>query len=125
MDPEKIAFHQTSLAPNVREYLADACSYGQSLFRGKYNQMCREVIEAKFNCGDVVLTSSCTDALTMATLVAGIGQGDAVIIPSLIKLTQSTGPIDHLPFIFLFISNASRPCVPAKQCLQAPACNKP
>lgn len=82
MDPEKIAFHQTSLAPNVREYLADACSYGQSLFRGKYNQMCREVIEAKFNCGDVVLTSSCTDALTMATLVAGIGQGDAVIIPS-------------------------------------------
>jgi len=49
---------------------------------GPYGQRCQGWIERKTGTAKSFLTSSCTDALEMASLLAGLKDGDEVIMPS-------------------------------------------
>jgi dTDP-4-amino-4,6-dideoxygalactose transaminase len=82
MNCEKIPFYKPFSEPTAGEYLKDVFSESNSFFRGKYHQLCYDLIKQKYNCDELVLTSSCTDALTMATLTLDLKQGDEVIIPA-------------------------------------------
>ena len=82
MNPGKIAFYRPFTSTSAKEYLLDACGPENSLFSGKYHQRCSEFIRCKYGCEEMVLTSSCTDALTMASLILGLKQDDEVIIPA-------------------------------------------
>lgn len=49
---------------------------------GEFTKKCSSWFEEKFHCPKVLMTTSCTHALEMAALLAGIEKGDEVIMPS-------------------------------------------
>lgn len=62
----------------VNESIASHTICGDNSFTFK----CEELLEKKFNCNKVYLTTSGTSALEMACMLADIKQGDEVILPS-------------------------------------------
>lgn len=49
---------------------------------GAFTKKCQEYFQERYKFRKVLLTSSCTDALEMSSILAGIQPGDEVIIPS-------------------------------------------
>ncbi len=78
----KIAFNKPFLIGNEIEYIKDAISSGKISGDGAYTKKCHDFFEKRFGFKKVLLTSSCTDALEMCSLLVGINPGDEVIIPS-------------------------------------------
>jgi len=62
----------------IREAIANAHVSGN----GPFTRRCTERLESGLGSARVLLTHSCTGALEMAMMLAGIGQGDEVIMPS-------------------------------------------
>ena len=49
---------------------------------GKFTKKCHRFFEERYGFRKVLMTTSCTDALEMTGLLAGIAPGDEVILPS-------------------------------------------
>ena len=49
---------------------------------GPFTKQAQALLEARYGYPKVLLTSSCTDALELSALLAGIGVGDEVIVPA-------------------------------------------
>ncbi len=64
------------------DYIKDAIDQKKICGDGKYTKMCNEWIENNLRCRKALLTTSCTHATEMATLLAEIKEGDEVIMPS-------------------------------------------
>jgi len=62
--------------------LASTALSGTIAGNGAYTKRCHREFENRFRFRKVFLTTSCTDALEMAGLLAGICPGDEVILPS-------------------------------------------
>ena len=77
-----ISFNQPVYSSKGIEYMEDAIINRKKICGdGYYSNKCKEWFERKL--GDkVLLTTSCTHALEMAALLADIGPGDEVIMPS-------------------------------------------
>ena len=64
------------------EYVAEALEHGQLSGNGAITRRCSEWLENRCGSARVLLTHSCTGALEMAALLAEVGPGDEVIMPS-------------------------------------------
>lgn len=65
------------------EYIKQAVEENRKICGdGKFTKICNKFMEEKFNAKKVLLTTSCTHALEMAAILAGIKEGDEVIMPS-------------------------------------------
>ena len=64
------------------DYVRDAVLRGQISGDGSYTERCRELLEHYLGVSMVLLTSSGTHALEMASLLLRINQGDEVIVPA-------------------------------------------
>jgi dTDP-4-amino-4,6-dideoxygalactose transaminase len=62
----------------IREAIANAHVSGN----GPFTRRCTDRLEAELGSERVLLTHSCTGALEMAVMLAGVGPGDEVILPS-------------------------------------------
>ncbi len=62
----------------VREAIANHHLSGD----GPFTKRCHEWIRQRLGCGTALLTHSCTAALEMAAILADVGPGDEVIMPS-------------------------------------------
>lgn len=78
----KIPFNKPFVVGNELTYISDAIARGQISGNGYYTQKCQEYFEKKYHFKKCLLTTSCTDALEMAAILADIKQGDEVIMPS-------------------------------------------
>lgn len=63
-------------------YISEAIANGHLSGNGPFTQRCSHWLEKQLGCVRALLTFSCTAALEMAMLVAEIGPGDEVIMPS-------------------------------------------
>jgi dTDP-4-amino-4,6-dideoxygalactose transaminase len=63
---------------NIKQSLEDHILSGD----GKFTRKCNEIMEKKFNAKKVMLTTSCTHALEMASILIDLQPGDEVICPS-------------------------------------------
>lgn len=78
----KIPFNKPFLVGNELAYIKDAIERGQLSGNGYYTKKCHEFFEKKYGFNKCLLTTSCTDALEMAAILAEIKEGDEVIVPS-------------------------------------------
>ena len=64
------------------DYIREAIANSHVSGNGPFTRRCTELLERELGSARVLLTHSCTGALEMAALLADIGPGDEVIIPS-------------------------------------------
>lgn len=76
-----IAFHKTYKTIESIEYIKDVLEHKIS-GDGKYTKLCEDYIRKSIGAKYVLMTTSGTHALELACFVAGLGEGDEVIIPS-------------------------------------------
>src|SRR4029077_16041953 len=64
------------------DYVRDAIANRHLAGNGPFTAKCQRWIEEQLRAGKALLTHSCTAALEMAALLAEVGAGDEVIMPS-------------------------------------------
>ena len=67
---------------NELAYISQAHDQGQLSGDGRFTKKCHAWLEQRIECEKALLTHSCTGALEMAAILANVGQGDEVIMPS-------------------------------------------
>lgn len=77
-----IPFNKPFLIGSELKYIEEAVQSGKISGNGMFTNKCQEFFEQKYGFKKVLLTTSCTDALEMAAILAGIKEGDEVIVPS-------------------------------------------
>jgi dTDP-4-amino-4,6-dideoxygalactose transaminase len=82
MSDAPIWFNRPAVTGREAEYIAAAMASGHLSGDGAFTARCREALEAITGAPRVLLTTSCTHALEMAVLLAGVGAGDEVICPA-------------------------------------------
>jgi dTDP-4-amino-4,6-dideoxygalactose transaminase len=81
MDPF-IPFNRPHATGRESQYIEDAIRRAHLSGDGVYSRQCEAWLECRVGCAKAFLTHSCTAALEMAALLAGIEPGDEVIMPS-------------------------------------------
>ncbi|HRT06289.1 MAG TPA: dTDP-4-amino-4,6-dideoxygalactose transaminase [Kiritimatiellia bacterium] len=77
-----IPFNQPFLTGKETDYIRQAVESGKISGNGLFTQRCQQFLERRYGFRKVLLTTSCTDALEMAAILADVGPGDEVIVPS-------------------------------------------
>ena len=77
-----IPFNKPYLTGKEAHYMYDAVYTGKLSGNGKFTKKCQEFFEKQYGFKKCLLTTSCTDALEMAAILANIESGDEVIMPS-------------------------------------------
>ncbi|MDA3837802.1 MAG: dTDP-4-amino-4,6-dideoxygalactose transaminase [Candidatus Delongbacteria bacterium] len=78
----KIPFNKPIIYGTEKNYLEEVFKNDQFSGNGSFTKKCNKIIEDKIGTKKAILTSSCTDALEMTSLLAKIEPGDEVIMPS-------------------------------------------
>lgn len=71
-----------TLEGNELDYIRQAVEAGHISCGGPFADRCRRLLSDELGAADVVLTTSCTDALEMSAMLLDLGPGDTVIVPS-------------------------------------------
>jgi dTDP-4-amino-4,6-dideoxygalactose transaminase len=79
---QKIAFNVPTPVGEEFDYIRAAIEKQHVSGNGTFTQACQAFLEKQLGGGKVLLTHSCTAALEMSALLANIGPGDEVIMPS-------------------------------------------
>ena len=82
VDSRVIPFNRPSAIDREFDYIRDAIARGQLSGDGAYTRRCHALIEGITGAEAALLTHSCTAALEMAAILADLGPGDEVIMPS-------------------------------------------
>jgi dTDP-4-amino-4,6-dideoxygalactose transaminase len=77
-----IAFSRPSITEAERANVLAALESRQLAGGGPFMGRCEEALQARTGAKSVLMTTSCTAALEMSALLAGIGPGDEVIMPT-------------------------------------------
>ena len=79
----RIDFNRPPFVGNETEYIRQAVEGNKMICGdGPFTKKCSAWMRESFHTKEVLLTTSCTHALEMASYLAGIGPGDEVIMPS-------------------------------------------
>lgn len=78
----QVPFNRPSRAPRTAAYLEDVLASVHHHGDGAFTLRCRQWLQQSTGCPAVLLTPSCTAALEMAAILAEVGPGDEVIMPS-------------------------------------------
>jgi dTDP-4-amino-4,6-dideoxygalactose transaminase len=77
-----IPFNRPCLVGNEVAYIAEAIASGHTASGGPFTERARSMLRDLHGAEDVLLTTSCTDALEMSAMLIGVGPGDVVVVPS-------------------------------------------
>ncbi len=77
-----ILFNRPYVTGREAGYIAEACAAGRLSGDGPFTLRCQQWLESAVSVGKALLTTSGTSALEMAAILAGVGPGDEVIMPS-------------------------------------------
>lgn len=77
-----ISFNVPPFTGNEMKYIEQAVEAQKICGDGQFTKKCNDWIENKTGCTRALLTTSCTHATELAALLADIGPGDEVIMPS-------------------------------------------
>jgi dTDP-4-amino-4,6-dideoxygalactose transaminase len=77
-----IPFNKPYLTGKEMHYIYQAVYSGKISGNGLFTRKCQRFFEEYYGFKKALLTTSCTDALEMCAMLANVGPGDEVIIPS-------------------------------------------
>ena len=77
-----IPFNQPFTTGDEFSLMHEAVDNGHLSGNGPFNRQCEEWLRKRTEAASVRMTSSCTDALEIAALLAGVGPRDEVLMPS-------------------------------------------
>jgi dTDP-4-amino-4,6-dideoxygalactose transaminase len=77
-----IPFNKPYMTGKELWYISQAHHLGHLSGDGPFTKRCHTWLEERTRCHKALLTHSCTGALEMAAILAEIGPGDEVIMPS-------------------------------------------
>jgi len=77
-----IPFNRANIDVSDRVLLATAIENGHISGNGKFTKLAESSLQDSLGVGRVLLTTSCTHALEISALLAKVGPGDEVIVPS-------------------------------------------
>ena len=80
--PITVPFNKPFMTGRELGYIAQAHAAGHLAGDGQFTRHCSAWLEQRIGSRKALLTHSCTAALEMAAMLAGIGPGDEVIMPS-------------------------------------------
>jgi dTDP-4-amino-4,6-dideoxygalactose transaminase len=86
----KIPFNRPYVSGRELDYIARAAERGQLTGTEGYTRLAEQWLEKRVGCRRALLVPSCTAALEMCALLAGIEPGDEVIMPSFTFVTTAT-----------------------------------
>lgn len=86
----KVPFNVPYLTGAELGYIQDAVENAHLAGNGPFSRRCCDHLRAQLGSASVLLTHSCTGALEMTALLAGVGDGDEVIMPSFTFTTTAT-----------------------------------
>ncbi len=78
----RISFNVPTLLGRELEYINDALEQKVISGNGKFTALCQEFLSRLMSGSPTLLTTSCSSALEMSTILASIESGDEVILPS-------------------------------------------
>jgi dTDP-4-amino-4,6-dideoxygalactose transaminase len=78
----RIPFNQPSFTGRELEYVSQAMQNRQLAGDGNFTKKCHSLLEETLGVPKALLTTSCTDALEMTSILLDIQSGDEVIVPS-------------------------------------------
>lgn len=105
-----IPFNKPYLSGKELEYIQDATlNQGKLSGNGKYTKLCQDFFNKRYGFNKSLLTTSCTDALEMAAILADIQEGDEVIMPSYTFVSTSNAFILRGAKIVFADSRADHP----------------
>ena len=78
-----IPFNKPFLTGKETHYIYDAVYTQEKLSgNGHYTKLCQDFFKEKYNFRKCLLTTSCTDALEMCSILIDVNPGDEIIVPS-------------------------------------------
>jgi dTDP-4-amino-4,6-dideoxygalactose transaminase len=77
-----VSFNRPFATGREHRYIQEAIDGMRLSGNGRFTRLCQEWLEERTGGGKALLTHSCTAALEMAAILADIGPGDEVILPS-------------------------------------------
>jgi dTDP-4-amino-4,6-dideoxygalactose transaminase len=82
MPEPPIRFNQPTLEGQELEYIERAVTGGHTSMDGPFAGQVTDLLRRELDAADVLLTTSCTDALEMAAMLLRLEPGDTVVVPS-------------------------------------------
>ena len=79
---DTIPFNRPALVGNEMDYMRQAVESGHTSAKGSFTERVSDILRREHGAADVLLTTSCTDALEMAALLLDLGPDDEVVVPS-------------------------------------------
>lgn len=79
---DMIPFNKPFLTGKEAHYMYQAVYTGKLSGNGVFTKKCQHFFESKYGIKKALLTTSCTDALEMCTILCDVKPGDEVIVPS-------------------------------------------
>jgi dTDP-4-amino-4,6-dideoxygalactose transaminase len=82
MTPSTVPFNRPAFVGAESTYLEEAIAGWRHSGDGPFTRRCHELLQTSLGVPKVLLTTSCTHALEMTSILSDIGQGDEVIVPA-------------------------------------------
>ncbi len=79
---DEVRFNQPTLEGSELEYIQQAVHGGHTSMDGPFARQVTDLLRQELDAAEVLLTTSCTDALEMAAMLLDLEPGDTVIVPS-------------------------------------------
>lgn len=104
-----IRFNKPYLFGPELQNVNQAVTQGRLAGNGQFTKQCHKFFEDRYGFSKVLLTTSCTDALEMSSLLLNIGPGDEIIIPSFTFVSTANAFVLRGAKIVFADSNESHP----------------
>ncbi|MBL4587451.1 MAG: dTDP-4-amino-4,6-dideoxygalactose transaminase [Flavobacteriales bacterium] len=85
----KIPFNRPLVLGDEQKLISEVFANDQFAGKGKFSAQCQQFLEDEFRYKKALLTTSCTSALELASLLLDIAPGDEVIVPSYAFITTA------------------------------------
>ena len=90
---DRIPFNRPQTAGAESAYVRSALASGGLAGGGPFTRRCAAWLQERIDCAGAFMTPSCSAGLDMATRLAGVGQGDEVIMPSFTFVSTASAAV--------------------------------